>query len=78
MGFVSQDRLTPPWPRLLSISIVIALLFAATTVEVVLETYEKEGLRLHEYCANLDTKLKCDYKSQLLSNEMLSSKFGSF
>lgn len=47
MGFVSQDRLTPPWPRLLSISIVIALLFAAPTDEKVLETYEK-GLRLRE------------------------------
>ena len=38
-----QDRLGLPWLRLLSISIVIALLSAATTDEKVLETYEKEG-----------------------------------
>jgi hypothetical protein len=38
---VSQDRLGPPWPRLLSICRVIALLFGATVAGMMAETCEK-------------------------------------
>lgn len=38
---MSQDRLGPPWPRLLSICRVIALLFGATVVGMMAETYGK-------------------------------------
>ena len=39
---------------------MIALLFAATTVELVLETYEKRGFVCVNSCADLDMKLKRD------------------